>query len=368
MKKKAGDIKNIESENTLENEIESSDDSEVVNSGNNSEKAEFPKMLTVESSPHIKSTEKTGTIMLQVIIALIPALVWGCFVFGLRVLCITLVSVAACVLFEAAFQILLKRKVTIKDCSAALTGVLLAMNLPVSVPLWMVAAGAFFAIVIVKQLFGGIGKNIVNPALAARIFLFAWPAQMGVFTEAGKRISDFHITVDTADAIAGATPLAVMKTGVLPTASLFDLIIGNIAGCIGEVSSVLIIIGGVYLIFTKIISWRIPVAYIGTVMLLTFIFPRAGDGFEFMLYQVFSGGLLLGAFFMATDYVTSPVTPRGRLIYGAGCGILTVFIRYFGGYVEGVSFAILIMNLLVHYIEKITLPPIFGSKAHNDSK
>ncbi|MBE6708377.1 MAG: RnfABCDGE type electron transport complex subunit D [Ruminococcaceae bacterium] len=322
----------------------------------------YPELLSVSPSPHIKNPDTTQSIMLRVIIALLPACMWGVYSFGLRAAEILVICVASSVLFEWLFQKIMKRKNTVADFSAALTGLLIGMNLPAAAPLWLGVAGSLFAIVVVKGLFGGIGKNIVNPALAARVFMFAWPAEMGLFTKAGERINDLSVTFTGADAIAGATPLASLDAGVLPEdVTLFDMILGNTGGCIGEVSSVLLILGGIYLLFTKVITWHIPVAFIGTVAVLTFAFPIGTVSVtDFMLSSIFSGGLMLGAIFMATDYVTSPVTAKGQLIYGIGCGLITVFIRYFGGYLEGVSFAILIMNLLSGYIDKVTMPKRFG--------
>jgi len=331
-------------------------------------KIEMPGFLTVAPSPHIKSHETTSTVMLEVIIALIPAFIWGVYIFGWRALALGILSVGACVIFEALTQKILHRPITVKDFSAAVTGLLLAMNLPVSVPLWMPVIGAFIAIVVVKQLFGGIGKNFLNPALAARVFLFsAWASNMSAtsYTAPGNRINSLAWEMAEADIVSSATPLAALKSGVLPQVGITDMVIGNIGGCIGEVSAVLLALGGLYLIIRHIITWHIPVAYIGTVALLTLVFAR-GDmsSLSFMLYEVFAGGLMIGAFFMATDYSTSPVTPRGRLLFGVGCGVITVMIRYFGSYPEGVSFAILIMNMLVWYIDKATMPRRFGGKAN----
>ena len=326
----------------------------------------LPEFLTVSPSPHIKSADTTATVMLDVLIALAPAFIWGVFQFGVRALAIAAVSIGFCILWEALTEYLLKRPITVSDLSAAVTGLLLAMNLPVTVPLWMPVVGSFFAIVIVKQLFGGIGKNFVNPALAARVFLFSWASEMSAFPAVGEKISSFAITVP--DAVTSATPLATLKTGALPDTNLFAMIVGNMSGTIGEVSSLLLIAGGIYLLVRRVITWHIPVAYIGTVAALTFLFPRTtGVSVDFMLYEIFAGGLMLGAIFMATDYSTSPVTPVGRIVYGVGCGALTVLIRYFGSYPEGVSFSILIMNMLVWYIDKLTMPRRFGGKV-NDKK
>ena len=319
----------------------------------------FPERLVISPAPHIRTADTTRSLMIDVVIALLPAYLWGVYVFGLRALTLGIVSVASCVLFEALFQLILRRPVTIGDGSAVVTGLLLAMNLPATVPIWLPIVGAFFAIVIVKQLFGGIGKNIMNPAMAARVFLFSWPEEMGTFAEYGLRLSG----VGTADITAGATPLVSLKAGVFPDVTLADMILGKTGGCIGEVASLLLIAGGAYLIIRGVITWHIPIAFVGTVALVTLLFPRTdGSNVNFMLSEVFSGGLLLGAIFMATDYVTAPVTPYGRLLYGVGCGLITVFIRYFGGYVEGVSFGILIMNLLVWYIDRFTMPVRFGGK------
>lgn len=328
-------------------------------------KPKIPELLTVSPSPHIKTTERTSTIMLDVMIALLPAFAWGVYTFGTRALVIALISVGCCIGFEAGAQFLLHRTITVSDLSAAVTGMLLAMNLPVTVPLWMPVVGSFFAIVVVKQLFGGIGKNFVNPALSARVFLFSWASEMTCFPAVGEKVTSLAVTLGEGDIVAGATPLASLKNGVLPDVNLFDMIIGNMSGCIGEVSSLFLTAGGIYLIIRKVITWHIPVAYLGTVAVLTFLFPHYGGvALDFMLSELFAGGLFLGAFFMATDYSTSPVTPVGRLIFGAGCGAITVMIRYFGGYPEGVSFAILIMNLLVWYIDKFTMPKRFGGTSN----
>jgi len=319
-------------------------------------------MLKVSSSPHVKSPVSTTHLMLDVIIALMPALIWSVFNFGLRALNITVISVLFCVLFEYVTEKILHRKVTVIDLSAVVTGIILAMNLPVSVPLWMPVVGAFFAIVVVKQLFGGIGKNVVNPALAARVFLFTcWSGRMTAFTAAGDKLPAFDIAVD---AVASATPLAALKNDTLPAESISDLLFGNIGGSMGEVSALLIAVGGLYLIVRKAITWHIPVAYIGTVAVITYLFSGTLPQTEFMLAHLLSGGLIFGAVFMATDYVTCPMTNSGRLIYGVGCGLITVFIRYFGGYPEGTSFAILIMNLLVWYIDRLTKPRRFGGASN----
>ncbi len=329
---------------------------------------EFNKALTVTSPPHLKNPETTHTLMFDVLIALIPASAWGVYTFGFRALVLILLSMAASVAFEAAYQFFMNIPVTVKDGSALVTGLLLALCLPVSVPLWLPVVGDFFAIIVVKQIFGGIGKNIVNPAIAARVFLFlAWPDHLSRFTSPGASLPLFA-NVPFPDTVASATPLAALKTGDMPADDLFDIVLGNVGGTIGEVSSVMLIIGGIYLLVRKTVRWQIPVSYIGTVALLSFVFPRMEYTFNFVALELFSGGLLLGAIFMATDYVTSPVTRSGRLIYGAGCGIITVVIRFFGNYPEGVSFAIMIMNLLVWYIDMFTRPKRFGGVEKNAGK
>ncbi len=321
-------------------------------------KATAPGMLVVTPAPHLRHRDSTTTIMLEVIFALLPALLWGTYVFGLRALLVCIICAGSCYLAEYATQRILRRPITLNDCSALVTGLLLGMNLPATAPAWLAIVGSVFAIVIVKQLFGGLGHNIFNPALAARVFLsLAWPSYMTNFTAPYDRL-----LFSSADAVASATPLASLKHGAPPDASLLDMFLGNIGGTIGEVSALFLLLGGIYLLVRKIITWHIPVAYIGTVALLTFLFPQVGGmaGWEFMLYEVLAGGLVIGAFFMATDYVTSPSTKWGRLIFGAGAGLLVVFIRYFGGYPEGVSFSILVMNSLVWYIERATKPRVFG--------
>lgn len=329
----------------------------------------IPELLTVSPSPHLRTEDTTRSVMIDVCVALMPALIWGIYIFGLRALTVTLVSVIFAVLSEFLWEKLMKKPLTVTDFSAVVTGILLAMNLPVSVPLWMPAIGAVFAIIVVKQLFGGIGKNFVNPALAARVFLFAWPSHMGAeaFTAPGTKLSPFAISIPSVDVVSSATPLAALKTGGTPNISMFDMILGNEAGCIGEVSALLLTAGFIYLLVRKVITWRIPVVYIGTVAVVTFLVSKTSLPFVFAGQEIFSGGLFLGAIFMATDYTTSPITEKGRTIYAVGCGLLTVFIRYFGGYAEGVSFSILIMNLLVWYLDRYTKPVRFGGASDGKS-
>ena len=310
--------------------------------------------LIASSNPHIRNNEDTRSLMLDVIIALMPALAMSVYVFGVTTLISAVVSVAGAVFFEWLYRKLLKKPQTIGDLSAALTGLLLSMVCPPTLPYWMLLVGDFFAIFVVKQLYGGIGKNFLNPALAGRAALVACYASQMTSWAAPR----------TVDAVTAATPLAMMKAGEFEALtaqySLSDMFIGLIGGSVGEVSAMMLLIGGLYLIFRRVISWHTPVAYIGTVAVLTFLFPQGNDALTYMLYNVFGGGLMLGAFFMATDYVTSPVTKEGQLIYGLGCGLLTVFIRCFGSYPEGVCYSILIMNCLVWIIDKYTKPTRFG--------
>ena len=318
------------------------------------------KLLGVASSPHVSSPIGTRSLMLDVLIALVPALCAAVYFFGPRALIATIISVVACEIFEIGYRKLLHKTQTSGDLSAAVTGVLLAFVCPVTLPYWMLIIGDFFAIVVVKQLFGGLGKNFINPALGGRAFLMlSYPVAMTTWAVPGK----WSGLISAADAVTGATPLSVdfMHSGVLPDASIMDMFVGNVGGCIGEVSAVMLLAGGIYLIARGVIRPNIPVAFIATVAVLTFIFPQGGnDRITWMLYELLGGGLFLGAFFMATDYVTSPTSPMGEVVFGIGCGLLTVFIRYFGGYPEGVSYAILIMNVCVWFIDQATKPARFG--------
>ena len=314
--------------------------------------------LTISSSPHDHSRVSTQTIMRDVLIALTPALIGSVYFFGLRALMVTLVSVAACVFFEWAWCRLMKKHCKVYDLSAVVTGVLLAFVCPPTIPYWTIILGDLFAIVLVKMLFGGIGRNVVNPALAGRAFMFSWPVAMSTWVKVGWE--NQAGLMSTADAVTAATPLAAMHQGQMPETSILDMFLGNIGGCIGETSALLLLIGLVYLLIRKIITVRIPLAYIGTVAVLAFLFPMGNDRVAWMAAQVFGGGLMLGAIFMATDYVTSPVTKLGQIVYGIGCGVLTILIRYFGGYSEGVSYAILIMNCCVVLLDRIGRPTKFG--------
>lgn len=315
--------------------------------------------MIVSSSPHIRDNARTSNIMRDVCIALVPALAASVFFFGVRALYITALCMIFSVGAEALWQKLTKKCVTVSDGTAAVTGMLLAFNLPVSAPWWICLIGSVFAIVVAKQFFGGVGHNFMNPALAGRAFLLAsWPVIMTKWTL--PHTTGFLIS---ADVVSSATPLAILKNpdaGELP--QLLDMFLGNIGGCIGETSALALLIGGIYLIARKVISARIPVTYILTVAVLTFIFPNAGlTNVESVAYNVLSGGLFLGAFFMATDYVTSPITKRGQIIMGLGCGVLTFVIRRFGGYPEGVSYSILLMNVATPLIDRFTQPKPFGA-------
>jgi len=321
-------------------------------------------LLVVSSPPHLRSSRNTRSIMLDVILALTPALAISVYFFGWRAVAVTLLSVASCVLFELLIQSIRKIPIRISDLSAVVTGILLAYNLPVTIPYWMVIAGAFFAIVIVKELFGGIGSNFMNPALAARVFLtISWPAAMSTWVEPLQPIRVPILGLKAADIMTAATPLSYLKQGLLPPQdfSLLDMGLGSIGGCLGEVSAFLLIGGGIYLLLLGVISPRIPVSFLGTVALLTYLFPKGNEPVEWMLYHLLSGGLVLGALFMATDYVTSPISRRGQIIFGIGCGLLTVLLRYYGTYPEGASFAILIMNALVWMLDKSLKPRRYGT-------
>ena len=315
--------------------------------------------LTISSSPHAHAPVTTQTIMRDVLIALAPALVGSVYFFGFRALIVTLISVAACVFFEWAWYKLRKQPTKAYDLSAVVTGVLIAFVCPVTVPYWCIIIGDFFAIVIVKQLFGGIGRNIVNPALAARAFMFSWPVIMNTWVAPG--FQNAAGILSTADAVTAATPLAAMHQGQLPDASLLDMFAGNIGGSMGETSALLLLIGFLYLLLRKVITPRIPLAFMGTVAVFSLLLPQGHDPLYWCAAQLCTGGVMLGAIFMATDYVTSPVTKLGQLIFGIGCGLLTMVIRYFGGYNEGVSYAILIMNCCVVLLDRVGRPKKFGT-------
>ena len=305
--------------------------------------------LTVASSPHIRGDFKSSRIMFDVMLALVPAMVVGIWMHGFRSLVVTLVSIASCVCLEWLYSVVTKTRNTVIDGSALVTGMLLAMTLPATVPYWLVVVGAAFAIIFVKALCGGLGQNIFNPALSARGFMMLIaPAYM--------------VRFEGIDGVTAATPLHHMVMPALPEESILDMFLGKCPGSIGEISALALLCGGAYLVYRKVISVRIPAAYIGSVAVLTLVFSKTDAPFAWMLYSLFSGGLMLGAIFMATDYATSPVTAKGQIIYGIGCGVLTVVFRYFGLFPEGVTYAILLMNALVWIIDRYTAPRRFGVK------
>ena len=311
--------------------------------------------LTVASSPHIRGNFRTNRIMMDVVLALLPALAVGLWKFGFRVIPVTTICIGAAIVSEWLYCLLTKSRNTTVDGSAIVTGLLLAMTLPHTVPYWQAALGSVFAIVLVKCLCGGLGQNIFNPALAARAFLLLiYP--VGLTRYVGV------------DGVSAATPLHHMVMPALPEESVLDMFLGNCPGTIGEISALALLIGGAYLVYRKVISIRIPAAYIGTVAVLTLLHFKTEAPVQWMLYQVFSGGLMLGAIFMATDYATSPATPVGQIIYGIGCGILTVIFRYFGLFPEGVTYAILIMNAFVWTLDRYTAPRRFGTKKGGAAK
>jgi len=314
--------------------------------------------LYYTTSPHLRGKDTTARLMCDVLIALLPTLVAGVVLQGIRALLVTLISVVSAVFSEWVFRKLTRQYCTVRDGSAAVTGLLLAMTLPASVPYWIPVVGAVFAIVVVKGLCGGLGQNIFNPALAARAFLMLCaPVHLVRFAPYGETLG---LGME-ADIISSATTLHHMQIPALPEENLTDLILGRMGGCIGEVCALALLAGGLYLICRKVITIRIPAAYLGTVALLTLIFSRGENAVLWMAAQLFSGGVILGAFFMATDYVTSPTTRLGQLIFGAGCGILTVVFRYTGLYPEGVTYAILLMNASVWLLERYTVPRVFGT-------
>ena len=305
--------------------------------------------LTVASSPHIRGDFKSSRIMLDVMLALLPAMIVGIWMHGIRSLFVTAVAIVSAVAFEWLYSLVTKKRNTIVDGSALVTGMLLAMTLPATVPYWLVIVGYGFAIIFVKALCGGLGQNIFNPALSARGFMMlVYPAYM--------------VRFEGLDGVTAATPLHHMVMPALPEESLLDMFLGRCPGSIGEVSALALIIGGAYLVYRKVISPRIPLSYLGTVAVLTLVFSKTGAPVQWMLYSLFSGGVMLGAIFMATDYATSPVTAKGQIVYGIGCGALTVFFRYFGLFPEGVTYAILIMNAFVWIIDRYTAPRRFGVK------
>ncbi len=319
------------------------------------------RKLILSSSPHIQSSDSTNKIMRDVVIALIPATIYGVYVFGMNAFMVCAAAIIACMAVEALMQKMRNKPITLYDWSAVITGLLLAMNLPANAPLWMPIVGAIFAIAIAKHAFGGLGHNFINPALAARAFLMSgWMGRMTSYPVPFKF-----------DEVSQATPLNVIKagmdsglsasevvSGLSENVSLADMFFGNIGGVIGETSALLLILGGLYLLFRRVITYRIPAFYIGTVALLSFFLY--GFDLQMVLYLLLGGGLMLGAFFMATDYASSPINPKGQIIYAIGCGLLTVIIRRYGGYPEGVSYSILLMNVAAPLIEKYSSPKVFG--------
>ncbi len=316
--------------------------------------------LIGSSSPHIRTRDGAGHIMGEVLIAMVLPLAFAVYNFGPRALSVTAVSLAGCCGFEWLYRALLKKSNTLGDLSAAVTGVLIAFVCPVTIPYWILLIGDFFAIVVVKQLFGGVGKNFLNPALAARAFMLSWAGEMTTWVGPRANVPAWGAF----DAATYPTSMSLLHEGDLAgLQQMYDLpkmFVGLIGGSLGEVSALLLILGGLFLLWRKVITWYIPVGFIGTVALLTFLFSRGNDPVQWMLYNLLGGGLMLGAFFMATDYVTSPVSHLGQAIYGVGCGLITVFIRYFGSYNEGVCYAILVMNLTVWIIDKSIKPRRFG--------
>ena len=305
--------------------------------------------FVVSGTPHVRSKESIQSIMRDVIIALVPATAAGIYYFGLRALILIVAAIISAVFFEWLYEKITKKPVTINDLSAVVTGLLLAMNLPASAPVWVAIVGSAFAIIFAKQLFGGLGQNFINPALAGRAFLLAsYPTEMTTWVVPNGL---------AADAATYATPLAQLKNGALD-ASLKQLVIGQVGGTIGETCAIALIIGGIYLLYKHVISWKIPVIYIATVFILFAVIGR--HGMRMPLPEIFAGGVMLGGIFMATDYASSPVTPKGQVIFAVGAGLLTYLIRTFGGYPEGVSYSILIMNCCVWLIDKAGKPNRYG--------
>ena len=310
-------------------------------------------LLHISSSPHVRSKVSTSGIMGTVLLALLPAALFGIYNFGPHALLLILISMATCVATEAVYEHFMHKKLTIKDYSAAVTGLLLALNLPPSAPWWIPVIGGVFAVLVVKQLFGGLGQNFMNPALAARCFLLI--SFTGRMTNFAVPESAWGNVVDT---VSGATPLAALKAG--ESVDIMSLFLGNVQGTIGETSALAILVGAAILLGTKVIDCRIPLTYIGTFAVFVLLFGGHGFDMSYLAAHLFGGGLMLGAWFMATDYVTTPITKKGQLVYGVCLGVFTGLFRIFGGSAEGVSYAIIFCNLLVPLIERVTMPVAFG--------
>jgi len=337
--------------------------------------ASMKELYNVSVAPHIRSDITTGTIMRDVVIALIPASAFGIVHFGYRALLVILASITTCVLSEFAYMRLMKRKQAAYECSAIVTGLLLALNLPPTVPVWIPIIGGVFAIIVVKQIFGGLGQNFMNPALMARCFLvICYAKRMTDFdilpyisnSDANKALHYLQYGTSSIDGITGATPLQLIKTTSVSELlssgrlSISDMFLGLTGGTIGETSSIMLLLGGAYLVYRKVITLHIPLAYVGTLAVFVMIFGGQGMNPYYLAAHIFGGGLLIGAIFMATDYVTSPITKNGRILFGICLGILTGLYRIYGGNAGGVSFAIIFGNLLVPLIEKATMPVAFG--------
>lgn len=327
-------------------------------------------LYNVSTSPHTRSWFTTSNIMQDVVIALIPASLFGVYNFGFKALLVILTCIATCVLTEYIFEKAMKKPLTTGDFSAVVTGLLLALNMPSSIPLWIPVIGSVFAILVIKMLYGGIGQNFMNPALGARCFLLiSFAGRMNDFTvpavdktsSVPKMFQLLNHGAIALDGVSGATPLTALKAG--ESVNVFDMFIGSIGGTIGETSAIALLIGAIYLFAKKIINWRIPITYLASFSLYVLIFGGKGFELNFLMAQLFGGGLMLGAFFMATDYVTSPITRRGQIVYGIVLGIMTGVFRFLGASAEGVSYAIIFCNLLVPLIEKVTLPAMFGKGA-----
>ncbi len=347
-------------------------------------------LLTLSSAPHVKSQESVATVMWLVVAALVPAAAYSVYIFGIKSLVLLVSAVAAAVVSEVGYEYLIKKRLTGADGSAVITGLLVAMNVPPGAPVWMVVIGSFFAIIIVKQLFGGLGFNIFNPALAARAFMIAsWPVHMTTGWFSFSKSNVFMQNINNSpgfapelfDAITQATPLTALKEGpkilhemnvgvdrlysfIFSADRIKPLFFGSIGGVVGETSALFLLLGGIFLLWKRIITWHIPVAYMGTVAALAFIYyliTGVPNVHIAVLFHLLSGGLILGAFFMATDMVTSPVTYKGMLVFGAGCGLITFVIRIWGGYPEGVSYSILLMNAVTPLIDRYIKPRIFGT-------